>query len=214
MRGILAFLVAATVLASACTVLLPPTPSPAPPKPTTPRPGTPPPTEMVEPLGDVLVLRAYSGEFFSHKERTQLGFPDVVVFDDGRVVAVSTSEIGAGRPLYASLMLTSEELTQLSEQLAAAALDGIAVGAFSERTHCFDCGTTIIRTDIDGETIEVSAHGLDTRASPDYVANLPYPETLIELDRTLHEFRQRVAAEGQPFDGDIPQIPVSPASGG
>jgi len=208
MRGIGAWLLIPPLLATACAPLSPPGPT------TTPRPGTAPPSEMLEPLGEVLVLRAYSGEFFSHQERTERGFPDIVVFDDGEVVAVSTSEIGIGRPQYASLSLSPDELAQLVDQLAAADWGGLAAGAFRERTRCEDCGTTIIRTDVDGETVEVSAHGLYTDTPPAYVASLPYPESLIELDRTLNELRRRVAAEGQTFEGEVPRIPVSPHIGG
>ena len=82
-------------------------------------------------------------------------------------------------------------------------------------TFCFDCSTTIIRTDIGSETIEIAAFGLLTDVTERYVSSLPYPPGLIAVDRMLDELVDRVqAAESDPFDRALPEVPVAEFVGG
>jgi len=170
---------------------------------------------MVEPLGEVLVLRAYSGPFTAHEERRIEGFPDVVIFDDGQVVAGTTPDLRIGdRPDYQTLTLSPEDLEELNDQLRGAALNDLGIGDMVGGSICDDCGTTILRTDIGGETVEIAAFGLVTDAPETYVQMLPYSEQVIALDRTLNAIAARVAQDGVEWDGDVPTIPISASTGG
>ena len=118
-------------------------------------------------------------------------------------------------PEFRSIQLTPDEQDELMEQLAAADLSPLAAGGPVGGTFCFDCPTTIIRTDIGGETIEIAAFGLLTDVTERYVSALPYPPGLIAVDRLLDGLVDRVrAAESDPFDRSLPQVPVSEMGGG
>src|SRR5687767_9318149 len=70
-------------------------------------PGSPAPSELVEPLGSIMLLRAFSGTFARHDQRTELTFPESVVFDDGTVVA-NIASAGAP-PDFRAVRLTAGE---------------------------------------------------------------------------------------------------------
>ena len=198
-------------LVSACAV----TPSAEPDSTPDYRPQTAAPAGMVEPLGPILVLRQPSGPFLTHGERTILGYPEVVVFDDGRVVAGADVDWLQGRkPAYRSLVLSAEEFGGFVDELRAAELPDLVAGTIPEAAFCVDCTTTIIRTDVDGETAEIVAYGLVTDGPESSVSRLPYPDDLVELDQRLNALAERTLAEGEPFDEPLPRTPISPAAGG
>lgn len=172
-------------------------------------PNTPPPGELLEPLGSILVLRAYSGPFREHADRDRLAAPDIVVFDDGRVVA--NIALVSDEPQFMFVTLSEEERKELVETLRAANIQPMAFGALEGGMMCGDCPTTILRTDISGETVEVAAEGLLTNVSEQYVAALPYPRGLIAIDRLLNVLLDRVRTwPSEPFVGELPEIPVAP----
>ena len=172
-------------------------------------PATPVPGSMLEPLGSALILRAYSGPFVDHEQRDLQGWPDIIVFDDGSVV-VSTSPSFEPDPEYVSIQLDAEEFAAVAEELQEADLRPLAAGGQREGSFCIDCPTTIIRTDVGGDTIEIAAAGLITSLDPDYVANLPYPANVIALDRLLNTLAERARAAGKPYDGSVPEVPIAP----
>lgn len=191
----------AALLASACATLEPdPTRQML--------PATPVPDAMLKPLGRALILRTYSGAFIDHEERNLLGPPDVVVFDDGTVVVADTPT--ADPPTYRSLRLDADALDELVQDLRAADLDNLAAGGQRDASFCIDCPTVIIRTDVSGDTIEVAAAGLLTTLSAEYVAQLPYPQAVIEVDRLLNRLAERVRNEGVPYFEPVPKIPIAP----
>lgn len=197
---------AVAVLTSACALV-----EPSPPADPTREmlPARPVPEAMLEPLGNALVIRVYSGEFTDHADRELLGSPDIVVFDDGLVIAAEQPPFEPD-PTYVGLQLDPDELEQVRESLLAADLDNLAAGGQRDRSFCIDCPTAIIRTDISGETIEVAAAGLLTTLTPEYVAQLPYPPEVIAVDRLLNELRDRVRDEGAPYSEPVPLIPIAP----
>jgi hypothetical protein len=158
-------------------------------------------------LGDALILRAWSGPFSKHSERSESTKPNLTVFDDGRVV----TDVGVpGTPDYRVLTLTADELETLRETLLGLDLEPLAAGALHESAICADCATTIIQTDIEGRTVELAATGLYTEARPAYVESLPYPRSLIFLDRLLSDLAERVERDGDPYHGELPDVTVAP----
>jgi hypothetical protein len=176
-------------------------------------PSAPPPSELVPELGDVLLLRAISGPFLDHDQRTAEAQPLVTVFDDGLVVARFE---GFDDP-YRAVQLNDDEMDEVLEQLELANLEPLAVGGAVDAIPfgCGACGVTIIRTDISGETIEAAAYGLVTRGPESYVSTLPYPKGLIAISRLLDALWDRVASgDSVPFSGELPIVPVAPYIGG
>lgn len=170
-------------------------------------PDIPPPSNILPDLGNIFLLRAWSGPFESHEDRTELALPNIVVFDDGRVVA----DMGTpGNPNFQLIQLATAESRELRELVASFELMPLAAGDIRDAALCADCPTTIIRTDIEGETIEIAATGLLTDADPRYVAGLPYPRGVIGVDRLLNDLVDRVrnGATGR-FEGDLPEIPIA-----
>lgn len=197
-------------LVSGCTML----PMPATPVQTDPPflPGSPAPSELVEPLGSIILLRAYSGTFARHDQRIEVAFPDVVVFVDGTVVA--NIALVSDPPDFRAVRLTAGELEEVTELVAEAELAPLA-GAEGP-LGCFDCGATIIRTQQDGATIEIAAKGLMTTGMrPEWVEQLPYDPGVIAVDRLLDALVKRVQdGPAEPYSEALPQIPVAPFSGG
>ena len=192
---------------SACTFL---SPSASPAETLVLLPSAPPPSELVPDLGDVLLLRAVSGPFIDHGQRTAEAQPQVTVFDDGLVVVRIDDA-------YRAVQLDDGEMEEVSKQLELAKLEPLAVGGAVDTLlfGCADCGVSIIRTDIDGETVEAAAYGLETRLPESYVSTLPYPEGLIAISRLLDGLYDRVAAgDSVPFSGELPVVPVAPYIGG
>jgi hypothetical protein len=197
----------AIVLASACTLSSPPT---SPTDRLVLAPSAPPPSELVPELGDVLLLRAVSGPFIDHDQRTAEAQPQVTVFDDGLVVARIDDA-------YRAVQLDGGEMGDVLDQLELAALEPIAVGGAVDAIPfgCADCGVAIIRTDFTGETVEAAAYGLETRLPASYVSTLPYPRGLIAVSRLLDGLYDLVAAgDSVPFSGELPVVPVAPYIGG
>ena len=195
------------VLASACTFSTPPG---SPTDGLVLAPSAPPPSELVSELGNVLILRAVSGPFIDHDQRTAEAQPQVTVFDDGLVVARIDDA-------YRAVQLDDGEMEELLEQLELAKLEPLAVGGAVDAVPfgCFDCGVAIIRTDIGGETGEAAAYGLETRGPESYVSTLPYPRGLIAISRLLDGLYDRVSAgDSVPFSGKLPAVPVAPYIGG
>jgi len=95
-----------------------------------------------------------------------------------------------------------------------AALPDLVAGTITNAAFCVDCSTTIIRTDVGGETVEIVAYGLWTDGPESFVSRLPYPDELIDLDQRLNALAERTLAEGEPYDEPLPRTPISPAAGG
>lgn len=202
-----AVLGAIAVLAPACTLSSPPA---SPTDTLVLAPSAPPPSELVPELGHVLLLRAISGPFIDHDKRTAEAQPQVTVFDDGLVVARIDDA-------YRAVQLDDGEVEEVLEQLALAKLEPLSVGGAVDAVPfgCFDCGVSIIRTDIGGATVEAAAYGLDTHLPDSYVSTLPYPRGLIAISRLLDELYDRVTADDSvPFSGELPVVPVAPYIGG
>lgn len=176
-------------------------------------PNTLAPSELIEPLGPILILRAYSGPFTDHAERNRSAAPDIVIFDDGLVVA--NVALVSEPPKYMAHQLSDAAMADVSQILQAAELRPIAAGGIAGGTLCADCPTTIIRTDLDGETIELAASGLLTTVHPRYVARLPYSKGLIDTDRLLNRLLGAVRrGPAELFVGDLPEIPAAPLVSG
>jgi hypothetical protein len=89
-------------------------------------PSTAAPSELVEPLGSILILRAYSGPFLDHADRVESALPDVVIFDDGLVVA--NLAMVSDPPNYVAVQLTDAALDDIVEILETAELEPTAAG--------------------------------------------------------------------------------------
>ena len=171
-------------------------------------PDVSPPPAMLDTLGSIVILRAYSGKFSQHKERTLLAQPQVVVFDDGTVVA--NVALVSDPPDYRTISLTEQQMTRVTDSLQVADLKPLAAGRLGGGDLCYDCATTIIRTDIGGPTIEIAAEGLQT-GNENWERGMPYGAGLIATDRLLNELVDLVrAGSSEPYSGALPQIPVAP----
>ena len=54
-----------------------------------------------------------------------------------------------------------------------------------------------------------------TTASDEYISALPYASAVIEISRLFDELEARVSqGHSEPFDGDLPEVPAAPQSGG
>ena len=103
------------------------------------------------------------------------------------------------------------------EQLELANIEPLAVGGAVDAVlfGCADCGVSIIRTDVRGETVEAAAYGLETGLPESYVSTLPYPRGLIAISRLLDALYDRFAsADSVPYSGELPVVPVAPSSAG
>lgn len=192
---------------SACTPL---SLSPSPTEALVLEPSNPPPSKLLPELGDLLVLRAFSGPFVDHAERIEEASPEVAVFDDGLVVARIEDE-------YRAIQLTDDEMEEVSEELELANVEPLAAGGAVDAIPfgCADCAVTVIRTDVGGDTVEAAAYGLDTDLPDSYVSGLPYPRGLVAVSRLLDALRDRFAsADSIPFSGELPMVPVAPFMGG
>ena len=202
--------IAVLSLVSGCTML----PMPTTPAQTDPPilPDSPAPSELVQPLGSIMLLRAFSGTFARHDQRTELTFPESVVFDDGTVVA--NIALAGAPPDFRAVRLTAGELDEVRELVVGAELAPLA--AAEGPLGCSDCGATIIRTQQDGATIEIAAKGLMTTGMrPEWVEQLPYDPGMIAVDRLLDALVKRVQdGPAEPYSEALPQIPVAPFSGG
>lgn len=192
---------------SACTLL---SPSASPAETLVLLPSAPPPSELLPELGDVLVLRAISGDFVDHAQRTEQATPEVAVFDDGLVIARIAGE-------YRAIQLTDGGMEEVTEALELANVEPLAVGGAVDTIlfGCADCGVAIIQTDVSGETVEAAAYGLETDLPDSYVSTLPYPEGLVSVSRLLDALMDRFAvAESAPHRGELPTVRVAPLMSG
>jgi hypothetical protein len=149
----------------------------------------------------VLVLRAYTGGFEAHAQRTAQIPAETVVFDDGVVVA----DVGVSPAVrYAAIQLTEDELQSVKDVLDQVDPRGHFV-PYDPSSHVVS-EMTIIQVHPGGDqAIEVAVAGL-------YAAHVsPAPEVAplwaAALDSKMTELRDLVDRRGGfDFAGEIPTV--------
>lgn len=156
----------------------------------------------------VLVVRAYSGGFATHAERTDQIPAEVVVFDDG----VAVAEVGLSPEVrYSAIQLTQDELQGLKDVLQRAD----PMGQFVPYDPAFHVVSemTIIQVHNPDRVTEVAIAGLYAALvspPPEYA-----PPWAAALDAKMTELRDMVRERGGiDFADDIPTVDgVEPVPG-
>jgi hypothetical protein len=164
--------------------------------------------DLTAPTRRPLALRVYSGAFTSDSQRTEQARPDVVLFDDGLVVANVSPYPPHESVDYRSIQLDATQLEQARATIVAAGLSHRPAPAMDDWI-CY--GATILQVfGADGSKVEVVAPCLlwaPGLSSPDPGR---YGAGVVSVNALLTRLHELAARDGSPWAESLPSVPAAP----
>lgn len=148
----------------------------------------------------VLLARAYSAGFSTPDERTAALPLDIIVFQDGLVVA--RVDTPPEPPTYREMQLSADELASVRLAVEEAGVTDFVV-PYDPTFHSSDGMTVLQAIKSDGSLVDIAVVALNANVQP---SPPDVPSDIVELDSLLSVLQHRVRSEGADSSRDLPTL--------